>query len=271
MSIAPTKWVPVSGGVRLATFERGQGQPIVMIAGLGASAHDWGPTAERLSALARVITFDNRGAGQSTAPDEPMTLDQLAEDAVAVFEAYGLSSAHVVGHSMGGMIAQILAARHPELVERLVLSGTHVGGRNLIRATPDALAVMTNEETGSREEQARKRYAAFVAPDFLKHHHDTFDSMMEVRIANLLPHYAWLRQLQAAATKSDRVELVRNICAPTLIIHGREDPLVRLGNGEALHKLIPGSEFIVIEGAGHMLSWENPERMVQAIAKFLRL
>src|SRR5256885_383824 len=110
MTHTPAKFVDVTGGVRIATFEQGQGKPIVMINGLGASAHDWGPTVERLATGARVTTSDSRGAAKSPAQTVPSTLKHLADDPAAVFAAYGLESAYVVGYSRGGMIAQLLAS-----------------------------------------------------------------------------------------------------------------------------------------------------------------
>jgi 3-oxoadipate enol-lactonase len=265
MAITPTKYVPVSGGVQLATFELGKGKPIVMINGLGASAHDWGPTAERLATRARVIIFDNRGAGQSTAPNVPFTLEQLADDTAAVFAAYGFESANLVGYSMGGMVAQLLAARRPKLIERLVLMATHAGAQSAIPAAPTALAAFVPDPSLSREQLTRRNYALFVAPQFLEHNRDMFERMMTVRLANLIPLHAF--QL-LAISQSERAALVRTICVPTLIVHGRLDPLVPFGNGEILCDLIPGAHFVAIEGSGHMLNWEKPEATVAAIGEF---
>lgn len=267
MAITPTKYVPVAGDVRLATFEQGSGKPIVMINGLGASAHDWGPTVERLAARARVITFDNRGTGQSAAPNVPFTLDQLADDAAAVFAAYGLESANLVGYSMGGMIAQILAARRAKLVERLVLMATHAGAQSAIPATATALAAFVPDPALSREQFTRRNYALFVAPQFLERHRDTFERMMTVRLANLISLPAFQLQLQAIS-QSERAALVRTIRVPTLIVHGRLDPLVPFGNGEMLRDMIAGARFVAIEGSGHMLNWEKPEATVAALTEF---
>lgn len=267
MAITPTRYVPVAGNVKLATFERGSGKPIVMINGLGASAHDWGSTAERLATRARVIIFDNRGAGQSAAPNAPFTLEQLADDTAAVLAAYGLESVNLVGYSMGGMIAQLLAARRPELIERLVLMATHAGVRSAIPAAPSALAAFVPDPSLSREQLTRRNYALFVAPQFIEHHRDTFERMMTVRLANLIPLHAYQLQLQAIS-QSERAALVRTISAPTLIVHGRFDPLVPFGNGEILRDLIPGARLVAIEGSGHMLNWEKPEATVAAIAEF---
>lgn len=270
MAPTPTKWVPVAGGVKLATFEYGQGRPIVLINGLGASAHDWGPTVEQLSQRTRVITFDNRGAGQSTVPDEPFSLEQMADDTAAVFEAYGLVSAPLVGYSMGGMIAQLLAVRRPALVERLVLMATHPGAASAVPSTDEARTAMFSQEKIPREELVRRQYAVYVAPNFLAHHRDVFERMMTVRIANLIPRYAWQRQVEAILG-SERSDVLKTLRVPTLIVHGRNDSLIPYANGERIHQLIPGSRLVTIEDCGHMVNWEKPEQVVNAISDFLGL
>ncbi|MFP3947546.1 MAG: alpha/beta fold hydrolase, partial [Longimicrobiales bacterium] len=161
----PTRWVTVDGRVRLAAYTRGTGEPLVLINGLGASVHDWGPTVEILARNRRLIAFDTRGAGRSAAPDVPMCLEELADDAASVLEAYGLESTDVVGYSMGGMVAQILAVHRPERVRRLVLMATHAGARSAVRSMPRARAVMSIPDDQPRKEVARMQYEAFVAPD----------------------------------------------------------------------------------------------------------
>jgi len=214
------------------------------------------------------VAFDNRGAGESEVPDVSMTLEQLAEDAAAVFEAHGLESADLVGYSMGGMIAQILAVRHSELVRRLVLMATHPGARAAIRPIPRAQAVLSPTDDQPREDVARMQYEAFVASDFAEREPEVFQQMLSTRLSRLAPLHAWRRQLEAIK-KSERVDLVRKIGAPTLIIHGEDDPLVPFGNGEMLHDLIPDSRLVPVPGCGHMLGWEKPEVVAEAVEAFL--
>jgi len=265
----PTKIVPVDG-VQIATYVRGNGKPIVMINGLGASARDWGSLADRLAQRARVITFDNRGAGLSAAAAQPFTLDRMAQDVAAVFEAYGLKSANLIGHSMGGMIAQLIAVSRPDLVERLVLIGTHAGAKSAVPSTPAARAAMFPQEKLPREELVRRQFMVYVAPDFLEQHRDAFEQMMAVRLANLIPFELWQLQLQAVL-QSERADLIRAIRAPTLIVHGREDALIPFANGEKLRDVIPGARLVPIEDCGHMVNWEKPEAAAALIGEFFGL
>lgn len=261
------------GDVRLATFERGRGAPLLMINGLGASARDWGPTARRLAEKLRIVTYDNRGAGRSVAPDAPMSLERLADDAAAVLDAYELDSADVVGYSMGGMVAQILAARRADRVDRLVLMATHPGARAAVRPTADARAALGAPDDGTSEDRTpeeivRAQLEVFTAPGFASRDPEAFERMLETRLANLAPAYAWQRQLDAIL-ESERVELVRRIRAPTLVVHGRDDPLIPFENGEMLRDLIPDARLVPVDGCGHMLNWERPDEVVEAILDFV--
>lgn len=187
-----------------------------------------------------------------------------------MFEAYGLASAHLVGHSMGGMIAQLLAVRRPALVERLVLIGTHIGAKRAVPSTPEARAAMFPQEKLPRHELVRRQYLVYVAPRFLREQPETFERMMQVRLANLMPLDAWERQLQAIV-QSDRSDLVPSIRAPTLILHGRDDSLIPFANGELLARLIPDARLVPLDDCGHMVNWEAPEVAAEIIAEFLGL
>ncbi|MFP3949346.1 MAG: alpha/beta fold hydrolase, partial [Longimicrobiales bacterium] len=104
--------------------------------------------------------------------------------------------------------------------------------------------------------------------DFPLRRPEEFERMLSVRTSHLAPLYAWRRQLQAVK-ESERVHLVGRIRAPTLVIHGEEDPLIPFGNGERLHELIPDSRLVSIQGCGHMLNWEKPDEVAEAIEEFL--
>jgi 3-oxoadipate enol-lactonase len=266
---SPTKTISTDG-TQIATYARGGGKPVVMINGLGASAQDWGPLGDQLAQRARLIAFDNRGAGRSTTPAQPFSLERMAQDVAAVFDAYGLKSASLIGHSMGGMIAQLVAVARPDLVERLVLIGTHSGAQSAVPSTPAARAAMFPEEKLPREVLVRRQFEVYVAPEFLARHRDTFERMMTVRLANLIPLEMWQLQLQAIM-QSERAEIIRAIRAPTLIVHGREDQLVPFANGEKLRDLIPGARLAALDDCGHIVNWEKPVEAAAAIGEFLEL
>jgi len=254
-------------GAELPVYESGEGSPVVMVSGLGASARDWGPLADCLARRARVIAFDNRGAGRSVAAKQPFTLERMAQDTVAVIEACGLSSVNLVGMSMGGMIAQLVAITRPELVKRLILIATHSGAKSAVPSTPEARAAMFPEEKLPREEHVRRQYAVYVAPSF-RARTDAFERMMKVRLENLIPLDMWQLQLQAILG-SERTEQLGEIRAPTLVIHGRLDTLVPFANGEKLRDLIPGARLLALDDCGHIISWEKPDEAAAAIVEFV--
>lgn len=268
MSAPESRRVHAGGDAELATYVRGDGRPVLLINGLGAAAADWGPLADALAPHVRLITFDNRGAGRSTVPTQPFPLERMADDAAAVLAAHGVPAAAVIGHSMGGMIAQLLAVRRPELVERLVLIGTHAGAKSAVPATPEARAVLFPKEKLPREELVRRQFSVYVAPRFLAEQRETFERMVALRLEHLMPLEAWELQLQAILA-SERRELVRGIRAPTLILHGREDALIPFANGEMLRDLIPGARLVALEECGHMVNWEKPAEAAAAILDFL--
>jgi pimeloyl-ACP methyl ester carboxylesterase len=241
-----------NGGVRLWCDETGDpdGEPVVLIMGAGASALAWPPAL--LDALARaghrVVRFDNRDIGLSTHLDpvtDPYTLDDLAGDTVAVLDHLGIDRAHLVGVSMGGMIAQLVALDHPDRVRSLALLLTTPGpDPRLPPPSPalTALAAVPREQrqvelwrvlTGSRfpfdEERLRAEAAADVA-----------------RGTN--PVHAHPGAVLTAPSRLDRLRAVR---VPTLVVHGSEDPVFPVEHGHALAAAVPGAELVVWEGVGH--------------------
>ena len=115
------------GNVNLYCEEWGSGEPLLLIMGMGANATDWEPQIQTLRKEHRLIAFDNRGSGRSDRPDEPVTMERLADDAVALLDSFGVERCHIFGMSMGGMIAQELALRHPQRLLTLILGATMCG------------------------------------------------------------------------------------------------------------------------------------------------
>jgi pimeloyl-ACP methyl ester carboxylesterase len=257
------------GDVNLAWYERGTGSPVLCIMGLGGRASDWN---ERFMAgLAphhRLVTFDNRGTGRSDRPEETYTLEQMADEAVGVLHAAGLDRAHVMGTSMGGMIAQLLALRHPEVVDRLVLLCTHMGGPSVTPPTPAAMAIFTADRALPADELVRRSMTAITAPGFAARHPEAIKGLVALARAQPTPPATFMRQMQAIMT-SDRSDRLGAIAAPTLVVHGTEDPLVPTANGAALARAIPGARHVEIPGCGHMMSWEVPDALAEIVGEFL--
>jgi pimeloyl-ACP methyl ester carboxylesterase len=263
-----------SGDVEIAYTVEGHGsKTVLLLMGLGGRALDWG--TEFPAALAenhRVVRMDNRGVGASPKARGGYELGDLARDAVVVLDAVGAPSASVVGVSMGGMIAQLLAIEHPNRVDRLVLLSTNFGGPSVEPPHPEAMTLFDPTTFLSRGkdpiEMFRHTLTVISAPGFVERRPDAVSSLLENVRVQPTRSGAFMAQLQAILM-SDRSEAVRQIRQPTLVIHGDSDGLVPVSNGRALAERIPGSRFALIQDCGHMAMWERPEELSRLVKQFL--
>jgi pimeloyl-ACP methyl ester carboxylesterase len=260
-----------SNDLGIAYSVEGSGEEtVLLVMGLGARSADWG--REFPAALAekyRVVRFDNRGTGSSDKPKEAWTLDDMARDAVAVLDAVGVESAHVLGISMGGMISQLIALDHPARVKRLVLLSTNFGGPTIVRPNAELIALLYSPPRGSApEEIVRVAMQMITAPGFADAHPQLIDELVEYARVEPTPKAVFATQLQAILS-SDRSERVRDILAPTLVIHGDLDPLIPYENGVRLAERIPGARLVTLPGVGHVPSFEAPEQLATLVLEFL--
>ena len=249
--------------------ERGSGSPLLLIPGLGYAVWAWrhqlGPFAERL----RTIAFDNRGAGRSFKPPGPYSIEQLADDAASVLDARGIERAHVLGLSMGGYIAQTLALRRPQLVERLVLVGTSPGGPDAL-PQPEATAAAWAAARGlPPEEHARATGHLSFSPGWTDAHPDEYESLLAARLEFPTPAECWSAQFDACLRFAQDGVPAERIAAPTLVVHGTEDRVVDSRNGELLARRIPGARLEWLDGVGHVVPLEAPERFNATVLEFL--
>ena len=259
-----------AGEVELAYYVRGAGPPILLIMGLGGRATDWNAEGF-LAPLARhftCITFDNRGTGASDKPMGEYSLDVMADEAIVVLRAAGHAPAHVVGISMGGMIAQLVALRHPASVGRLVLIATHPGGPTVTPPTPAAMSALVTDRSIPPDELFRRAYRNIVAPGFAERAPDVIETQVALALAQPTPEVAFARQLMAIM-QSDRLARLAEIAAPTLVVHGTEDPLVPPPNGAQLAAAIPGARLHPLPGCGHLPMWEAPAALAAVVGDFL--
>ena len=256
------------GRVRLEYYVDGSGPPVLMIMGLGGRGTDWNPAFIRLlSPDYELIRFDNRGTGRSARPEESYSLDGMADEAIGILDVVGRARAHVLGVSMGGMIAQLVALRHPERVDRLVLIATHAGGKTVTPPTPAALRVLMGDGSGSTAEITRAAMTTITAPGFAARHPEAIDAMVANAVALPTPTATFARQMQAIMT-SDRTDRLAHIQAPTLVVHGDADPLVPHPNGELLARHIPAARLVTLPGCGHMPMWERPDVLAETLRTF---
>lgn len=287
-----------NGSVEIEWDERGDpGAPaVLLIMGLGGQMTRW--TDEFMGALVahglRPIRFDNRDVGLSTkfeghglpsltaigaammmgrTPATPYTLEEMAGDAVAVLDAAGVARAHVVGVSMGGMIAQLVAAGHPERVLTLTSIMSTTGNPALPRPTAEANAVLTSRPQGT-DMATLVAHGVKAAQVIGSPGYPTDEAVLAERIRSDAErmHYpaGFQRQLAAIMANGDRRPRLTGIKAPTLVIHGTDDPLVPVEGGRDTAASIPGARLVEIEGMGHDLPSALIGRITDLIAEHAR-
>ena len=253
--------------------------PVLLIMGLGAQLTLWPmPMVDQLVERGyRVIRYDNRDVGLSTKfddqpapaitaivaalmtgaqPDVPYLLADMARDAVGVLDALGIAKAHIMGASMGGMIAQMVAALHPDRVLSLTSIMSTTGNPMLPPASPEAMAVLTQRPTGSDEDAivafGVRAERTIGSPGYPA---DEATLSERVRASYRRMHYppGFARQMAAIVASGDRREALKKITAPTMVIHGADDPLVPLAGGRDTAETIPGARIVEIPGMGHNL------------------
>jgi 3-oxoadipate enol-lactonase len=260
--------IRTSDGVRIAydTWGARDGSPVLMIQGLGMNARAWALQRGAFGRNHRCVAIDNRGTGHSDAPPGPYDLVRMAEDAVEVLDAEEIPRAHVVGASMGGVIAQILGVVYPDRVRSLTLACTacrHHGWRRELLAewadevTKNGMTALTDDGMrwliGSR---LHRRFGVFV-------------NVLARVLIQTKPH-AFAAQVAAILAMSDdmRGEL-HTITAPTFVITGSQDTLTPLGDAEELAELIPTARLYVLRAAAHGLMAEAPNAFNDAVLRFL--
>ncbi|GIW72778.1 MAG: alpha/beta hydrolase [Planctomycetota bacterium] len=258
-----------ANGIRLHYVQEGSGPDLLLIMGLGASHLAWEPLVELLRPHFRLTRFDNRGTGLSDQPAGPYTMAELADDAAGLLTALGIERAHVFGVSMGGMIAQHLALRHPERLERLVLGCTSAGGPHAVLPEPWALAILTRPRAGrSVEEYVREAVPILFAPGFAEAHPEVIEAVCR-RAAALPTPDAGVQSQLAAIMDHDVSARLGEIAAPTLVVTGELDVLVPPANSELLARGIPGARLLVLPGVAHAFIQEAPEASAELLRAFL--
>jgi pimeloyl-ACP methyl ester carboxylesterase len=256
--------VPV-GEVELDYERRGSGPPLLLIMGMSGTYLHWGePFLAELQRDFEVIAYDHRGVGASTPLQAATTIVEMAEDAAGLLDALEIDSAHVLGISMGGMVAQELALAHPERVRTLTLGCTYCGGEGSVLTAADVLQRLSDAMmSGDRAHALRTGFEvnfsqAAAAEDAL---YDRFLAVGERR-AVAVP--VILAQMQACAAHDTNSRLP-GLEPPTLVLHGTEDQMLPVANGRLIASRVAGSQLEILDGVGHMFFWERPERSAELI------
>jgi pimeloyl-ACP methyl ester carboxylesterase len=247
-------------------YERaGSGEPLLLIQGMSGTHVAWGePFLAALRENFDVVAFDNRGIGLSAPIDGPFTIVEMAEDTAALMQELRLESAHVVGISMGGMIAQELALAHPERLRSLTLGCTYCGGPgSQLMPEDNARKLMEGMASGDREKAIRASYEVNLSPTF-RVEESRFATFHEM--ATSVPAARETIQLQIQAIFGhDTSGRLGEISTPTLIVHGTEDGVIPYPNGELIASLMPPAHLETLDGVGHMFWWEQPNRSADLI------
>ncbi|MFI4985284.1 MAG: alpha/beta fold hydrolase [Solirubrobacterales bacterium] len=253
------------GEVELDYERSGSGPPLLLIMGMSGTALHWGePFLQALRRDFEVIVYDHRGVGASSELHGPITIAQLAEDAAGLLAALGIDSAHVVGISMGGMIAQELALAHPELVRTLTLGCTYCGGEGSVPSAPEVLQRLTEAMlSGDRERAVRTGFeinvSAAVAEDA-----KVYARFREISEQRAVAVPVIMAQLQACMAHDTNARL-SELTMPTLVVHGTDDQLLPVQNGRLIASRIPGSQLEILDGVGHLFFWEQPKHAAELV------
>jgi 3-oxoadipate enol-lactonase len=236
----------------------GSGPPLLLIMGLGLSGGAWWRTVPALAKRFRVITYDNRGTGDSTALTYSYTTEAMADDALAVLDSAGVERAHVYGISLGGMVAQQIALRDPERVAGLVLGATQPGGRRAIPADGEVLSFFHRRSELPSEESAWGSVAYNYNPNARVKKATQIAEDIARRLAHPFDEHAYRAQMCAAALHNCCARLKR-LDKPTLVVHGDADRVIPVANGRLIAERIPGAKLRVLRDCGHLYPTEAPQ------------
>jgi 3-oxoadipate enol-lactonase len=253
------------GEIQLDYERSGSGPPLLAIMGMSGTALSWGePFLERLREDHEVIVYDHRGVGASTPLSGSVTIAEMAEDAAGLLSALEIESADVLGISMGGMIAQELALRHPERVRTLTLGCTYCGGEGSALSSPEVLQQLTEAMfSGDRERALRAGWEANVSSAYAADE-AAWSYFLELARQRAVAVPVVMAQMQACMAHDTNARLP-GLRVPTLVIHGTEDEMLPVANGRLIAELIPDSKLEILDGIGHLFFWERPEQTAAMI------
>jgi len=259
----------IANGQRIYYESHGQGYPLVMVRGLGSNADHWYAQLPALAAHFRVIVFDNRGIGRSGDPGGDFSIQDLADDTVGLMDALAIPQAHVLGVSMGGMIAQQLALDHPRRVQGLVLVVSHCGGAHQVRPAAEISRLVGEMVTVGSPESRIKALPAFFDPETLKTGLACAQAYAAVSLKYPADAQILTRQFKAIQD-FDVYDRLPTIQSPTLVVASTGDALIPPGNSEILAARIPNARMVAIPGGGHQILVEQPQACNQAVLDFLK-
>lgn len=246
----------------------GTGKPLLLIHGLGLDSGAWIGQVLALSSTYQVITFDNRGAGRTDAPEVPYSTEMMAEDTIALLDVLGVDRIHVLGFSMGGLIAQILAIKYPDRVQSLVLASTAAKLPAISKQVIQGWAQLLKEKIrpGMR---VKVQLPWLFTNDFLQS-----DAIVD-ELINLSLRYPYQPTVSgftgqvAACVAHNMLDQLSQIAVPTLVLAGQEDILIPVKASQEMVLNLPNATLQIIDHASHNFFWEMPDRFNQAVLHFV--
>ena len=241
---------------------------LILIQGMGFDRFGWQPVLRKLGRHFRLVLVDNRGTGRSDLPPGSFSVADMAADILAVLDGGGIRRAHVMGVSLGGMVAQELAVHHPERVDGLVLVSTTPGWPFAYPMPAVSVALIAATGRMTREVALRRHTENALSARTVKHRPEVADRLVEVQSSRPADPRALPAQAAAGARYAGRLRQTR-INARTLVVNGDADTVVDPRNGKLLADRIPGAQLMIFPELGHLLFWEDPDGFTDVVTSFL--
>jgi len=250
----------------------GQGEPLVLIMGFSGRGGDWRFQTSAFKKHYQVITFDNRGVGKTDKPDGPYTIRMMADDTIGLMDYLGIDRAHILGMSMGGMIAQELAINYPDRVKKLVLACTLANGEanrdELLNFSPELLEVL---ESADQSDAGIRKVTSSIAIYAFGHNKWLWRIILPIlmRIHILLVGTRGFKGQYEAVHTHDTLDKLHSIQAPTMVIAGTADQVIPPSCSEVIAKQIPDARLVKVENGSHAFFFEMRGRFNQEVLNFL--
>jgi 3-oxoadipate enol-lactonase len=254
-----------TGAVRLSYERSGSGPPLLLIMGMSGTFSHWcEPFLDELRSSFEVIAYDHRGVGESSPLQGELTIAGLAQDAAGLLAALALDAAHVLGISMGGMVAQEFALAHPERIRTLALGCTYCGGPDSTLTSPEVIQRLAEGmSSGDRALAVRTAWEINVSPAYAARE-AAFETFRAIGMTRAVPVPVIMAQMQACLAHDTSARLPQ-LQMPTLVVHGTADQMIPVANAHVIHTHIPGSRLEILDGVGHLFFWEQPQRSAELV------
>jgi len=257
--------------VEIAYSTHGEGEPCVLIHGYMMVKEAWEQQVDGLSSHFRVITFDNRGVGDSTVPSRDFSIADMAADTVGLLDALDIDSTHIFGISMGGLIAQIIALDYPDRVRKVALGCTTHGGKHAVQPAKEVFEFLAAnaDPTKTPEEIVRNKVPVVFSEWFIREQPERLEELIQRGIQYFPTPEGISGQMKAMSVFNVKRRL-HEIRCPVLAITGEEDKIIPAENSNLLAEGIPGAKSIILKDAAHAFYQERPDEVNKILIDFFK-